>query len=144
MVPKERLIALQWFDLDKLAEEEEEFRIMWKEKKRCMCVSKLKEDQLPWCEHIRGAARDKFKEKEEKIWQRTLTIGLKSLSNNKAFNERFNRFEDLNVHGCAKCREEFVDGQIVYCKHHSQSDCEHYHTDCKPESKEVSSHSSTH
>ncbi len=44
--------------------------------------------------------------------------------------------EDVNVHGCAKCRANFMDGDTVYCKHHSHSDCEHYHEHCKPEEKE--------
>ena len=41
--------------------------------------------------------------------------------------------EEVNLHGCWKCKIEFVDGEEIYCKHHSQSDCEHYHESCKPE-----------
>jgi len=40
--------------------------------------------------------------------------------------------EDVNVHGCIVCEQGFVAGEIIYCKHHSHSDCEHYHEHCKP------------
>jgi hypothetical protein len=40
--------------------------------------------------------------------------------------------EPVNVHGCAKCGKGFVEDDTVYCKHHSQMDCEHFHWDCMP------------
>ena len=41
--------------------------------------------------------------------------------------------EEVNVHGCWSCGETFNEGEIIYCIHHSQSDCEHYHEACKPD-----------
>ena len=38
--------------------------------------------------------------------------------------------EEVNCHGCWGCGKSFVDGDEIFCKHHSQSDCEHYHKDC--------------
>ena len=43
--------------------------------------------------------------------------------------------EEINIHKCKKCGESFIDGDIIYCEHHSQEDCMHYHEECKP--KEV-------
>jgi len=40
--------------------------------------------------------------------------------------------EDVNVHRCKKCFQRFEDGDDIYCEPHSQTDCEHYHKDCKP------------
>ena len=40
--------------------------------------------------------------------------------------------EEVNVHYCASCGLRFEAGDIIYCNHHSQSDCEHYHSSCKP------------
>jgi len=44
--------------------------------------------------------------------------------------------EEVNLHRCAKCGERFEDNDEIYCKHHSHSDCEHYHILCKPEDVE--------
>jgi len=41
--------------------------------------------------------------------------------------------ELVNIHCCKKCDRVFSDGDIIYCEHHSQEDCMHYHEDCKPE-----------
>lgn len=40
--------------------------------------------------------------------------------------------ENVNVHGCESCGITFKEGEEIYCKHHSHSDCEHYHEHCKP------------
>ena len=40
--------------------------------------------------------------------------------------------ENVNVHGCAVCGTFFNENEEIYCEHHSQSDCKHYHTYCKP------------
>ena len=88
-VPKERLIALQWFDLKKLAEEEEQFRTMWKKKDMCNCISSLKENELPCCPHIREAIKNRFKQSENKIWGRSITIFLKSLPLDKILYKQF-------------------------------------------------------
>lgn len=45
--------------------------------------------------------------------------------------------EEVNVHGCWKCKEDFIDGDKMICINHSQTDCEHYHPQCKPSLKEV-------
>ncbi len=39
--------------------------------------------------------------------------------------------EDVNDHGCFKCSKPFENGDTVYCKYHSHSDCEHFHENCK-------------
>ena len=41
--------------------------------------------------------------------------------------------ESLDIHNCNKCYKKFDYKDIIYCEHHSQSDCMHYHEDCKPE-----------
>ena len=41
--------------------------------------------------------------------------------------------ESVNVHGCFICKGTFDDGDEIYCKQHSRSDCEHCHVLCKPE-----------
>ncbi len=43
--------------------------------------------------------------------------------------------EEVNLHSCKSCGLKFEDGDIIYCEHHSQEDCMHYHEMCKP--KEV-------
>lgn len=48
--------------------------------------------------------------------------------------------EEINVHGCWSCGDKFVEGDIVYCIPHSQSDCEHYHLQCKPDDKIGANH----
>jgi len=40
--------------------------------------------------------------------------------------------EDVNVPGCEKCLEVFVEDETIYCQAHSQMDSEHYHEKCKP------------
>jgi hypothetical protein len=41
--------------------------------------------------------------------------------------------ETITRDGCAKCRKVFSDGDIIYCEHHSQTDCIHYCKNCKEE-----------
>jgi len=38
--------------------------------------------------------------------------------------------EDVNVHGCDVCMQRFEDGDQIYCEHHSQTDCIHWHEQC--------------
>lgn len=38
--------------------------------------------------------------------------------------------ENVNVHGCFFCEEQFRDDDVVYCIHHSQTDCEHVCAHC--------------
>jgi len=45
--------------------------------------------------------------------------------------------EEVNVHGCWTCGKEFDNGEEIYCKHHSRSDCEHYHKHCKPKEEKA-------
>ena len=40
--------------------------------------------------------------------------------------------EEVNLHGCWKCHFKFCEDDEIYCINHSQSDCEHYHIECKP------------
>jgi hypothetical protein len=40
--------------------------------------------------------------------------------------------EDVNVHACNFCGKRFNDRDIIFCEYHSQTDCMHYHEDCKP------------
>ena len=41
--------------------------------------------------------------------------------------------ENVNIHECAKCGKEFVDGDEIYCKSSSRYDSEHYHLHCVEE-----------
>ena len=38
--------------------------------------------------------------------------------------------ENVNMHPCIVCGEYFEHGDKIHCKHHSQTDCEHYHDRC--------------
>ena len=38
--------------------------------------------------------------------------------------------EPVNIHRCNYCDEEFYDDDEIYCEHHSQTDCIHYHSKC--------------
>ncbi len=40
--------------------------------------------------------------------------------------------EEVAIHNCKGCGDVIQDGQSIYCEHHSHSDCEHYHEECKP------------
>ncbi len=42
--------------------------------------------------------------------------------------------ENVNIHYCASCGKRFYDGDAIFCKQHSQTDCEHFHRNCKPKS----------
>ena len=41
--------------------------------------------------------------------------------------------EEVNTHKCNKCGGRFEDEDEIYCEHHSQTDCMHYHVLCKPD-----------
>ena len=89
-IPKERLIAIQLFELERLAGYQRQLQISWKKKKTCKCVSSLERGELPWCKHIKNSFRIEFKSQETKIWNRALDIG-RLLAHNKVIDKLFHR-----------------------------------------------------
>lgn len=85
-VPEERIIALQRRELDDLSNFQEDFRFKWKQEEKCSCVIELKENELPWCEHLRKELKSNTKEQEDKIWEMTMAINYESFSDKKRRN----------------------------------------------------------
>lgn len=82
-IPKERLMALQQLDLQTAMIREESLRKQWKLEKKCLCVSELEKDELPWCQHVRNEVNKQNKEIEDKIWKKSQILALKSISYDK-------------------------------------------------------------
>lgn len=40
--------------------------------------------------------------------------------------------ENVDIHACVSCGKGFNEDDVIYCKHHSHTDCQHYHESCKP------------